>query len=315
MSYSIQLNNVCKTFRKTIALNDVELNVPERVVFALLGENGAGKTTAIRSILGLEQPDSGSIRVLDMNPIKEGVEIRRQVGYVSDSPSLYDWMSVREIGWFASGFYGDDFKRNFEALASQFDLPLNRKIKQLSKGGRAKVALGLSMAHQPKLLILDEPTSGLDTMVRRKFLESMVDVASEGRTVFLSSHQIPEVERVAEYVAIMNEGKILVCDRLENLKQQLERWIITFDSSDLKLPEFEGTIMSHEGKGSRRQQLMVRDPDPNALWKLRDHPGVSDVEVHTPNLEEIFIVYMTSNAHESSISSSSNATQAARGQS
>ena len=230
-------------------MNGVTLDVPQGCVFALLGENGAGKTTAIKNILGLDRLTSGSIEVLGLNPQKRGINVRRRVGYVSDSPALYDWMTVSEAGWFTAGFYPEGFGTNFSRLCEQFDLVMDQKIKTLSKGGRAKVALALSMAHEPELLIMDEPTSGLDTLVRRKFLESMVDVAATGRTVLLSSHQIPEVERVADQVAIIHQGTLLVCDRLESLKQRIERWVISFSGSELGLPNFDGQVIFHDGQG------------------------------------------------------------------
>ncbi|MEZ6094700.1 MAG: hypothetical protein R3C03_10770 [Pirellulaceae bacterium] len=148
------------------------------------------------------------------------------------------------------------------------------------------------MAHEPELLILDEPTSGLDTLVRRKFLESMVDVAATGRTVFLSSHQISEVERVADHIAIMHQGRLMTCDSLENLKALHERWVITYTTHDHSLPEFNGRVISHEGIGTRRHQMLVHQPDGEALWKIRDHAGVVDVEVHVPSLEDIFVAYL-----------------------
>ena len=215
-----------------------------------------------------------------------------------DAPKLYDHMTVSQIAWFASGFYSEGFEENFSMLAAEFELPMGRKIKSLSKGGRAKVSLALAMAHRPELLILDEPTSGLDTMVRRKFLESMVDVAASGRTVLLSSHQISEVERVADFVAIINNGQLRVCERIDHLKQQMERWVVTL-AQPMLLPAVGCTPLSHDGKGERRQQLVVRDVDPNSLWQLRDHENVVNVEVHTPSLEEIFVAYITSNAESS----------------
>ncbi len=294
MSTVIQLNEVTKVFGSTVALDRVSLAIPQGVVFALLGENGAGKTTAIRNMLGLQRPDSGSIQILGLDPQQQGIEVRRRVGYVPDNPVIYDWMTVKEIAWFTAGFYPEGFTDRFYELAAEFELPIDRKIKQLSRGGRAKVTLALAMAHQPELLVLDEPTSGLDTLVRRKFLECMVDVASQDRTVLLSSHQIPEVERVADYVAIINEGKVLVSEKLETLKQQLERWVITFEDAASELPKFDAVVMTHEGVGHRRQQLVVRNPGPNALWKLRDAPAINEVELHTPSLEEIFIAYIKS---------------------
>ena len=296
MSNVIELNQVSKRYRSVVAMDKMTLNVPNGVVFALLGENGAGKTTTIRTLLGLEKPDSGTASVLGMNPIKQGIDIRRQIGYVPDSPKLYDWMKVSEIGWFAGGFYPEGYAGEFSRLADEFGLSNDVKIKTLSKGGKAKVALALAMAHRPELLILDEPTSGLDTMVRRKFLESMVDVASEGRTVLLSSHQIPEVERVADYVAIVNEGKVRVCEKLDVLKEEVEQWVVTLSNPNMILPVNSASVLLHEGLGKQRQQVTVRSPDSDALWKLRDTEGVTQVEVHTPSLEEIFIAYMNSSA-------------------
>ena len=290
----VELKQVSKRYGSVHAMDRISFSIPRGVVFALLGENGAGKTTTIKTMLGLEHPDSGSAKVLGLNPATNDVQIRRQIGYVPDAPSLYDWMKVSEIGWFTSGFYPDGFVNEFNRLAEELELPLDVKIKTLSKGGRAKVALALAMAHRPDLLILDEPTSGLDTLVRRKFLESMVDVAAENRTVFLSSHQIPEVERVADYVAIVNEGKIRVCDRLEVLKQEIEQWVITLANPNVSLPVFDACLVSSQGEGKKRQQVTVRKPDPNLLWQLRDTDGVKEVEVNTPSLEDIFVAYLTS---------------------
>ena len=180
MNPVIELTHVTKRYPKQTALDDVSLVVPPGVVFALLGENGAGKTTAIRLMLGLTDATAGEVRVLGLDSHRQGFEIRRRVGYLPERPTLYEWMTPAEIGWFTAGFYPDGFEFEFRRLVEGFRVPLDRKLSQLSKGMRAKVALSLAMAHRPNLLILDEPTSGLDTMVRREFLESMVDVAAEG---------------------------------------------------------------------------------------------------------------------------------------
>jgi len=286
----VKISGLSKRYGRTQALDNVSLTIPPGVVFALLGENGAGKSTTLKTLLGLEKPDSGTAEVLGMDCEKHGIKIRSTVGYVPESPALYDWMTVKETGWFAAGFYGDGFMTEFERLAAEFDLPLDRKIKKLSKGGRAKVSLALATAHRPPLLIMDEPTSGLDTLVRRKFLESMIDVASSGR----SSHQIPEVERVADIVAVVNQGKVLVCKPLDELKQGMEQWVITMENDDADLPKFGAQILLHEGQKSRRRRLLVTNSTPDCLWKLRDNPAVSAVEVHTPSLEEIFVALMKS---------------------
>ena len=289
MTVLARLTNVTKKYGKQVALDNLSLEIPSGVVFALLGENGAGKSTTIKILMGLEPATSGTAEVLGMDCRKQGDLIRRKCGYIPESPVLYDWMTVSEIGWFTAGFYDEQFFPKFLQMAASYELPLEKKTGTLSKGGRAKVALALAMASEPQLLVLDEPTSGLDTLVRRQFLESMVDVAATSRTVVLSSHQIAEVERVADHVAIINKGKLLANDTLDNLKSQFERWVVTFSGADNALPELNTRIILHEGAGGRRQQLTVHRPDPESLWKLRDHTGVNDVEVHTPTLEEIFV--------------------------
>lgn len=293
MNPILTLSQVSKSYGSKPALQQVNLVVPRGCVFALLGENGAGKTTAIKCILGLETQSSGQINVLGMNPAKMGAKVRHTVGYVPDSPALYEWMTVAETGWFTSGFYAPGFLERYNAYCQQFELFSNDRVKNLSKGGRAKVSLALAMAQQPDLLIMDEPTSGLDTLVRRKFLESMVDVAASDRTVLLSSHQIPEVERVADQIAVVHQGRVLACDSLDNLKQKIERWVITFAGDDLTLPAFAGEIISHEGRLKRRQMLIISNPGPDSLWNLRDDPKIENVEVHTPSLEEIFVALVS----------------------
>lgn len=299
MDSMIQFSDVTKRFGQHIALDNVSFSVPSGVVFALLGENGAGKTTSIRTMLGLERPTQGEVTVLGSDSRKAGTEIRRQVGYVPDQPALYDWMTPAEIGWFAAGFYPRGYQTEFDKLLEQFEVPPDRRIKKLSKGMRAKVSLALAMAHQPQLLILDEPTSGLDTLVRRRFLESMVDVAADNRTVFLSSHQIPEVERVADIVAIMHAGRLILCQPLEQLKSRIEQWTVSLAevasalpqlaSSEMGLGDLEAQVVEQSQTG-RRVRLTVIDPSDDWLWRLRNHTTVAELEVHVPSLEELFVL-------------------------
>ncbi len=287
----IKLDHVTKSFGKHLVMDDVHYDVPCGVVFALLGENGAGKTTTIRTLLGLERPDRGTAEVLGMSSLYQGIEIRRQIGYVPEQPTIYEWMTVGEIGWFTAGFYSGNFLGEYHRLCRDFDLPLQRKLSQLSKGMKAQVSLSLALAHEPQLLILDEPTSGLDTLVRRSFLESMVDVAGAGRTVFLSSHHIHEVERIADMVVIMNRGKILVCESLESLKARLEQWVITLADGASCLPPINAEVVFSESH-SHQHKLTLSNPSPDALWQTREHVSVAEVDVHVPSLEEIFVMYL-----------------------
>lgn len=291
MENVIRLQNVSKRYGSQVALDHVSFEVPRGVVCGLLGENGAGKTTAIRLLLGLTTPDSGSVTVLGLDSTRRGREVRSRVGYVAERPTLYDWMTVSETGWFTAGFYGSGFLERYLRLTAEYHLPPHSKIKALSKGMRAKVSLALALAHEPELLVLDEPTSGLDTLVRREFLEGMVDIAAAGRTVLLSSHQISEVERVADLVAILKQGKLLALERVDDLKDQIRELTITLAEGTNAPPPIAGTIL-RERRHHQQLQLLVRGLDETLVDQLRAHPNVRELGTRTPSLEEIFVAYL-----------------------
>ncbi|REK09443.1 MAG: ABC transporter ATP-binding protein [Planctomycetota bacterium] len=291
MAAVIRLEGVSKWYGQQHALNNVSLEVPPGVVFALLGENGAGKTTAIRILLGLTEPDAGTSTVLGLDSARQGQAVRGRVGYVAERPTLYEWMTVSEIGWFTAGFYGSGFFDRYLTLIEGYRLPPKRKIKSLSKGMRAKVSLSLALAHEPDLLILDEPTSGLDTLVRREFLEGMVDIAAAGRSVLLSSHQISEVERVADIVAILSEGRLLLVEPLEVLKDEVRELSVTLEDHMARLPGLAGEVLTSR-RHHQQFQLIVRGAGEEGLAELRSREGVREVGVRTPSLEEIFVAYL-----------------------
>jgi ABC-2 type transport system ATP-binding protein len=198
---------------------------------------------------------------------------------------------VGEIGWFTAGFYGERFLPRYRDLVAQYKLPERRMLKSLSKGMRAKVSLSLAMAHDPELLVLDEPTSGLDTLVRREFLESMVDLAAAGRTVLLSSHQIGEVERVADIVAILRAGKLILVERLETLKDEIRELSIALAADTTPVPPIAGQILS--ARRHRQQwQGLVRGLSESSLAALEEHESVGVLRIRTPSLEEIFVAYL-----------------------
>ena len=284
----ITLKDVSKLFGNTQALDNINLDVPEGTVFALLGENGAGKSTLIRILTGFLDPDQGEAAVLGKSSKSDALEIRRQIGYVSDSPALYDWMTVDEIGWFTSGFYDDSFLKIFRNTINEFHLPSHTKIKALSKGQRAKVSLALATAHDPRLLILDEPTSGLDPMVRRQFLESMVDRTATGRTVLLSTHHINEVERVADWVAILHEGNLKLVKPLQEIGNTISTATLTTPDASITLPRPPGKILS-ESRQERQIRWVIQDSPPDWLKPYHSVDGVSDIDERPATLEEVFI--------------------------
>jgi ABC-2 type transport system ATP-binding protein len=303
MTPVFELDNVTKRFGRFTALDGISFHGDPGRVIALMGDNGAGKTTSLKILLGLLNPDLGQARVFGLDSRKQGWEIRRRVGYMADKPALYDWMTVAEIGWFAAGFYPLGFQDRYRQLIQKFELPTDRKLSKLSKGMLAKVALSLSLAHEPQLLVLDEPTSGLDPVVRREFLESMVDVAATGRTVLLSSHQIGEVERVADDVVILRGGRVVLNESLESIKNSIREVILTRVEATSVPPTGAdlGQILSSR-QHDRQWRLLVKGADEDALQLWTATGEFLDVDFRTPSLEEICVGYLTSHAssgHES----------------
>ena len=296
----IGIEGLTKRYGRQIAVGGLSLAVPQGSIFGLLGENGAGKTTTIQMVLGLVKPDGGRLDVLGLDPTRNGLDVRRRVGYVPEVPVLYDWMTVTEIGWFAAGFHLDSegstsgYQLRYNELIRGFELPARKKIKTLSKGMRAKVTLSLAMASDPALLILDEPTSGLDVLVRRDFLESMVDLAGAGRTVLLSSHQIGEVERVASHIALLHAGKLILVEALDELKARTFLLSVTFSSRDHPSapPEGRSLELIDASDAPRQAHWLVRAADRAACEVIRALPGVEALQIETPSLEEIYIGYM-----------------------
>jgi len=296
----IRVEGLTKRYERQIAVEGLSLVVPEGSIFGLLGENGAGKTTTIQMLLGLVKPDGGRLEVLGLDPTRQGLDVRRRTGYVPEAPVLYDWMTVAEIGWFAAAFHLDaqgttsGYQYRYTELTRGFDLPARKKIKALSKGMRAKVSLALALASDPSLLILDEPTSGLDVLVRRDFLESMVDLAGAGRTVLLSSHQIGEVERVASHVALLHRGKLILAEPLDELKSRTFLLSVTFSSRDHPAAPPDGSALDliDASDAPRQARWLVHAANCSACEIVRALPGVEDLEIETPSLEEIYIGYM-----------------------
>ncbi|MEI8211363.1 MAG: ABC transporter ATP-binding protein [Planctomycetota bacterium] len=292
MSDVISIDALEMRFRGCDALQGVDLHIPAGTVYALLGENGAGKTTLIRILTGFQKPTAGQCRVLGLDPSRsdESLLLRQRIGYVSDAPALYDWMTIGEIGWFASSFYPPGFLDRYREAIDRYELPSSRKIKHLSKGQRSKVALSLALAHEPELLILDEPTSGLDPIVRREFLESMITVAATGRTVFLSSHQIAEVERVADSIAILHRGRVQLVGNLADLKDSICMVTVSLVDPLIALPDpaAPAKILAEITEG-RQKQLVVQGNGKEAAELWQSCPGVAKAVSRPATLEELFV--------------------------
>jgi ABC-2 type transport system ATP-binding protein len=197
-------------------------------------------------------------------------------------------MTAGEIGWFASAFYDDAFPDRYLELLAAFDVASGIRLQNLSRGQRAKVALALATAHDPQLLILDEPTSGLDPMVRRQFLESMVDRAALGRTVLLSSHQINEVERVADWIAILHQGELKLVQPLDVLKRSTSIVTATMDDPAATVAVPPGNVLT-ETRSGRQLRWVVRDLPEDWQSIYGAESGVTDLSAQQATLEETFV--------------------------
>jgi ABC-2 type transport system ATP-binding protein len=221
-----------KTYDGVEAVRGLNLAVPAGSIFGFLGRNGAGKTTTIKVMLGMARPTGGGVSVfgLPADSADASVEIRRRTGFVSEDKDLYDYMNVDEMIRLTSAFYPRwraDLAQRYRRV---FELPPNRKVKTLSRGMRTKLALLLALCRGAELLILDEPTSGLDPAVTEEVLQALVThVASEEMTVFFSSHQIAEVDQIADRIAIIDRGRTVVTGPLDDLRENFRRIQLVFD--------------------------------------------------------------------------------------
>src|SRR5437867_4616880 len=219
----IQTRDLTKSYGGVAAVRGLNLSVEPNRITAFLGQNGAGKSTTIKMLLGMVRPSCGDGTVLGkrITDAKENCEMRRSVAYVAENKPLYGYMTVEQTIRFASSFYSDWRTNVAKKLLNEYKLPLQRKVKSLSKGMRTKLALLLAFARRPELLILDEPSEGLDPVGIELLLQMLVAQASQGVPIFFSSHQIAEVERVADDICILDNGRLLV-NRSEEHTSELQ---------------------------------------------------------------------------------------------
>lgn len=285
----IQIENLTKAYGSTQAVRGLNLVIKPNQITAFLGVNGAGKTTTIRMLLGMIRPSNGDAHLLgtSIHDAKKLVRIRRDIAYVSETKQLYDYMTVGQILRFTRPFYSDWDASLEKELLDTFELPLDRRIKSLSKGMRTKTALLLAFARRPKLLVLDEPSDGLDPIGIEHMLQKIVAQCSEGTTVFFSSHQIAEVERVADNVCMLHRGSLVLDSSMDEIRQSYRQIDLGFshpiDQSVMLMPGVE-TIQCN----GRQMRITVRENAELVIGRANDLGAVS-VESVPVGLREIFL--------------------------
>jgi ABC-2 type transport system ATP-binding protein len=290
MDTVIATQGLTRIFGGRKVVDRLDLDVPRGAIYGLLGDNGAGKSTTIRMLMGLLPADMGRATILGQDCWNAATILRHQVGYVPERPRFYDWMTVRELGTFAAGFHYPGYWERYLRLLDRFRLDGKARLKTLSKGGYAKVGLALALASDPEVLILDEPTSGLDLFTRREFLSSMVELAGEGRTILISSHGVAELERVASHAAFLANGQLLLAGTLEELRQRLVRVWVRHDGT-VDDPADLGVLLD-KNESRREWQAVYQDPDPRAIEDLRQRGGVLELEELPLTLEEMYTALM-----------------------
>jgi ABC-2 type transport system ATP-binding protein len=289
----IQSNQLTYRYGKFTAIQDVNLQVCRGEIFGFLGPNGAGKTTTIRVLLDFLRPSDGSASIFGMNSRAGGKEIRKKLGYLPSELTLWDnWTGVQYIRGLER-IHQTPIMDEANRLAERLDYDLKRGLRGLSTGMKRKMGLIAALAHKPPLLILDEPTTGLDPLMQNVFHELMREVRAEGRTVFLSSHNLPEVEAICDRVAIIRGGRIEATETVARLTHVTFRWL-TLTMSESISPNGFNTINGVTDVSVEGQTLRMKisgEADVDAVIKQAAAHTVTDLSVVQPTLEEIFLTY------------------------
>ncbi|MAG92422.1 MAG: ABC transporter [Planctomycetaceae bacterium] len=286
MNYALQTTGLTKYFGEQCVVDTLNLKVPTGSVYGFLGRNGAGKSTTIKMLTGLLHPDRGSAHVLGEDAESISPQTRARIAYIAEGHPLYGYMTVAQMTAFTRSFYATWNQDLLEQILDHFELPQKARIRRLSNGQRAQVSLALAVATDPELLILDDPTLGLDTVVRRDFLESLIQIIQrKGRTIFFSSHILSEVERVG----ILVDGVLRVDCPTDHFKQSVRKVVLTgADPAKSQFAECPG-LVSRRVVGEQLELVIAGYGESHQ--KLAEAAAPRSIDVLELNLEDAFIEY------------------------
>jgi beta-exotoxin I transport system ATP-binding protein len=291
MNVVIRTGGLVKSYHGRPALRGIDLEVPRGIVFGYLGPNGAGKTTTIRLLTGLMRPTAGRAEVFGYDTVADRERVQGRLGYLPGEFVAYPDLTGEQYLRYLGNLRGGVDWSVTDSLAKRLDLDLGVRIRALSHGNRQKVGIVQAFMHEPDLLVLDEPTSGLDPLVQREFLAIIREVRDGGRTVFLSSHVLSEVEAVADVVAMIREGRLVVVEAVQRLKSTaLRRIELTFEQEP-PLERLRTVAGVREAACVGRTVHVALEGSTSQLLRVAAPYGIDRVISHEPDLEEIFMGY------------------------
>lgn len=298
MDFAIFTESLTKRYGPVAAVDALGLRIPERGVYGFLGRNGAGKTTTIFLLLNLLKPDAGVGKVLGLDIERESHLIKQRVGFVAETPAFYSWMTVRRVIMYSKALaarWDEDIQG---ASLSLFDLPLNRRVRELSKGMKTKLMLFLALAQQPDLLILDEPTSGLDPIMREEFLALIGRFVQRSHgTVLISSHELAVVEEIATHIGIIDRGRLIVQASMDDIRSHWSK--IEFAYSGSLPPEVRCLRGVRSVRGSGSQWTVVVEGDSGDVVQQLQSQGASRFTAIPATLRDIFTAVISGDAAHS----------------
>jgi ABC-2 type transport system ATP-binding protein len=295
----IRTRGLTRYFGPKPAVYDLNLEVPRGSVFAFVGRNGSGKSTTIRMLLGLLRPTRGEGSILGYDIRQLSPEARARIGYLTEEHQLYAWMSVRESGEFQSRFYPRWNEKTFRGVLGHFGLKPDARVKNLSRGERAGVCLALTLAPDPELLILDDPALGLDPVAQRALVESMIYLTRRSdRTIFFSTHQLTDIERMADYVAVLDHSVLRACCPVDVFRDKVRQVRIRFTGAPPKLPELPGMLQATRTEGGIRLVFVHYN---ETIERGLNALAPDQIEVSAVSLEDALISYLGERGEKSFI--------------
>jgi ABC-type multidrug transport system ATPase subunit len=289
MTETIKTVGLTKRYGRLEAVRDLDLTVPEGAIYALVGPNGAGKTTTIKILMNIFQASEGTAEVLGMESSKVAGKVFQEIGYVSENQEMPEWMRTGALLQYVRGFYRKWDAQLEGELVKQLNLPLGRKVRQLSRGMKMKLALASSMAYRPRLIVLDEPFGGLDPLVRDELIEALLERATEA-TIFISSHDLAEIETFASHVGYMSQGRLQFSEEMSGLAARFRDVEVTLEAAGAAPAELPKSWLQMENTGVVVRFVESEFDEQRTRERIRQIFGdTKDVTFRGMKLREIFL--------------------------